>query len=435
MCFNAISNATFSTKVEVQDAVTALNVSSPSPKYILSGTTVHLYASMATGTNVIFFWDFASNVTVTTYVPVAMYTYTQTGVYLINVTAMNNVSSVLTSKEVNVQDHVGEVHLIVPNIITVNQDTIMAIVVTSGSELALKVFLNGTAAFNTTSYLPGETLEQTFVLTQTGELQILVQAKNQVSLRNISAAVVVVREIYMATIEPQQPPVLGEDIILVVKVNGYLHPNKMYIYNWTFPNNLTVVSGSPVISYRFVEVGSQLIDLLVSDLASNTSTQHLLNVSEVGKGPRLSHVATVTSGQPAVFTLKNISTDIQSLTFDFGDGNITYVSTTAKVNNSVGISHTYAFPGIYIINVTISGSDTNLPSVIAVQDLLKNMTLSGPDVLSLPAKELIPSVVTWNAQVECGSNCIYRWRYSDGITNTSLIGSDKVRAEETSFAL
>ncbi|MGH0165709.1 UNVERIFIED_CONTAM: hypothetical protein FKN15_049942 [Acipenser sinensis] len=425
---NPISDASFKTELVVQDVISGLSISRLNPECIPSGTLVTVSASVVTGSNITYTWSFNINSSIITDgSQSASYVYSHPGAYLVTVKAENNVSTVLSDGlEFTVQDPVGDFVVDVPDMVTVNHDTTMSFAVLSGTNVTLEVFTNGTLIFNDSSYVNGNPVSMDFVFNQMGPLQVVVRASNRVSSFNSTTITLVVKEIHVVTIETPQQPVLGESIILIARVNGHLWTNGSYIYYWTLPQNQTVTSGSPVISYSCNYTGSRLIGATVTNFASNASAELLLNISATGAGPRFTHPSTIATGRKAIFSLQGFYSDGDRLLVNFGDGNITTVLYSTTLNNSV--NHTYVCAGIYMVKVT-SRSGVTVSSLIAVQDPVKGLFLTGPDKLSLAVDQLVPSVVTWTAKVSNGTSYIFYWTFSNGTANGTLIGTDKFSME------
>ncbi|GCC22571.1 hypothetical protein chiPu_0000959 [Chiloscyllium punctatum] len=354
-----------------------------------------------------------------------VHTYTQPGVYLASVTARNNLNEITANAiRFTVQDLVGDIIISIPNIITVNQTVIISTSVTSGTDLTVEVLVNDSTLFNTSSYVADSPLDLPFVFSHIGELQLLLRVANLISFHNVSATALVVKEIHVVVIEIQQQPVVGEDVILIAKVNEYLWKNRAYIYKWTLFHNQTVTTGSPVLLYSCGKAGLHRVSLSVSNLASETSSEHFFNVSKLGSGPRLSHLPNVAAGKPVIFTFKNVSPDMGDVVMHFGEGNMTNIS--ASSSNSFTINHTYAVAGIYNIDAFFSKQIFLLSSTIVIQDLIQNLCLMGPTNLSIATSPLQPTMAKWKARLGSGSNYIFLWLYSDGTMNHTLVGPNQL---------
>ncbi|XP_038652375.1 uncharacterized protein LOC119965686 [Scyliorhinus canicula] len=380
---NPISSASFSTTIEVQDAIEGLALFSSSPRYLPTDSTITLYAQVLTGSNITYAWTFSSNSTdVQASTPLMVHTYTHPGVYLAGVTARNNLNEITANAiRFTVQEPVGDIITSIPNIITVNQTVIISTCVTSGTDLTVEVLVNDSTVYNTNSYVADSSLDLPFTFAQIGELQLLLRVANLVTSRNVSVTALVVKEIHVVSIEIQQQPIVGEDVIFIAKVNEYLWKNRAYIYKWTLFHNQTVTTGSPVIMYRCKKAGLQWVALSVSNLASETSSELVLNVSKLGSGPRLTHLTNMAAGQAVTYTFKNILPDMGEVVINFGDGNMSNIS--ASSYNSFSINYTYPFAGIYSIDAFFSKKAVPLTSTIVIQDPVRNLRLTGPSNLSI----------------------------------------------------
>ncbi|XP_029442948.1 polycystic kidney disease protein 1-like 1 [Rhinatrema bivittatum] len=428
VCFNPISSGRYSNEIEVQEAVANLSIQGPNSNCIESNATVILHVMVERGTNITLLWNFAPDTA-----PIvgpqltASYMYTKPGWYSVDVMAFNNVSSAFADLQLIVQDPIGEFFLSLPDTITVNQLTAIDTTVTSGTNVSLELFLNGTLVFNTSSCLPGLSVGISYMFNKTGEVEVLARAGNCVSLCTKVAKLSVVEELYVAAVEVLNQPVLGEDVIMVAKVNGLLWDKKSYVYDWTLAMNATFRSGSPLLTYRCTELGRQLIVLKVTNMASTAFAQVEINVTQHKAGPGLSHVSNGVAGEPVLFTLKNVSTISSNISLRFGDG--TTKSLLISDHGSCRILHTYAAAGIYNISVLFSGSSGRILSLIVIQELLEGLTLEGPNKVSLITSQHIPSVVTWSANIWKGSNYIYQWIYCDGESNHTIPGQPKLTLE------
>ncbi|XP_072910455.1 polycystin-1-like protein 1 [Hemitrygon akajei] len=422
---NPISSASLSISIEVQDAIEGLSLTSSSPKYLVTGSTIILHAHVVRGTNITYTWKFSSNSTpVQTNTPLMTYTYSKPGIYLASVTGRNKLSEITgTAIQFTVQDLVGDITTSIPNIITVNQTVIISICVTSGTDLTIEIQVNGSTMI-CNSFVADRSLDLPLTFNQTGQLQLLIQVTNLISSNNVTLTILVMKEIHIVSIEMQQQPTVEEDIILTAKVNEYLWRNRAYIYKWTLFDNETVTTGSPVIMYRCRKAGLQKIDLFVSNLASETSSEIVLNVSHLSHGPRLIHSANMAAGQTVTYEFKNISWDMEEVVIQFGDGNTTNISTSNS--SSFSINHTYSFAGIYSISAFFSKNIITLSSTIVIQDVIEGLHLTGPKALSLSTSPLQPSVAKWTAKLSNGSNYIFTWLHSDGKINHTVIGPSQL---------
>nr|XP_033786352.1 polycystic kidney disease protein 1-like 1 isoform X2 [Geotrypetes seraphini] len=428
ICFNPVSRSRYSEEIEVQDTISNLTLQGLDSKCLQSNATATIHAMVEKGSNMAFIWNFARDVVPAVgTLPTASYKYTKPGYYSVGVMAFNNVSSTFVDLQLIVQDPVGELFVNVPDIITVNQLTVIDITVTSGTNVSLELFLNGTLAFSTSNYLTDLSVSISYIFNKTGQVDVWARASNCVSLRSLVTKSSVVDEAHVAAIEILHQPVLGEDVILVAKLNRFLWDSKNCVYTWTLTKNVTFSSGSPVLTYSCRELGPQLIGVHVTNTESTSFAQIELNVTQQKVGPSLSHVSNGVAGQPILFTLKNIPAESSSIVLKLGDG----IDKLLPVSDhrSLSVPHTYNAAGIYNISVTASRGSSKIASIIVIQELLEGLTLEGPHTISLTPSLHSPTAVTWSATVWKGSNYIYQWMYSDGRTNHTFIGMPKLTLE------
>ncbi|MBN3291773.1 PK1L1 protein, partial [Polypterus senegalus] len=360
IAFNPLSEVSVVSELIVQEAISGLSLFSENPTCITTGSAVAIWASIQKGVNVTYTWDFDTNTSFFTgNLQAASYHYTEPGIYFVTVKAENEVSSISSEAlQILVQDQASGLLIHIPSIITVEESSLLTITVMTGTNLTLDILTNGTLAFTQNGYVAGIPINVEFVFNQTGSLQVVVKARNCVSTLTKTLAVLVVREISTITIEATQLPVFGEGIILIAKVNGIIWANRNYIYTWTLPQNITILSGSPAFLYNCSHTDSQLITVSVTNCASNASSELELNISLANVGPRLFHEANVGAGTTVVFTLKAFYANEESFDIYFGDGNMnTLLCPTERNLRNTSFSYLSFLtlnPGNYVVTVNIS---------------------------------------------------------------------------------
>ncbi|KAG9347885.1 hypothetical protein JZ751_003902, partial [Albula glossodonta] len=202
-----------------------------------------------------------------------------------------------------VQDPVGGLTVHMPNIATVQHENSIFFSVMTGTNMSVSVFANESVMYSNDSYIAGEEVVLGLVFKKIGIVQVMVRAHNQVSSTNSTSCCLVVQELYMVTIEQLQPPVIGEKIILIAKVNGHVWSNRNYLYIWNLHHNHTVHSGSPVVSLSFDNPGFHRVHVTVEDAVSSITAGVLLNVSALSAAPLLSHPAITAVRSPIQFWL------------------------------------------------------------------------------------------------------------------------------------
>ncbi|XP_069072241.1 polycystin-1-like protein 1 [Pleurodeles waltl] len=420
-CFNVISASRYQENVDVQEVITSLDISGSRPKYVLLGDSLTLTAVVRQGSNITLKWTFTpGDAPIVSTLLTASYMYTQPGVFFVTVVAQNNVSSAQASLEVIVQDPVGRFVLSVSDIVTVNHPSEISIITTSGTNFSLEVLFNLTLVFYTANCLPSSSVEFMHVFNTIGQVEVLARASNQVSSYTAQANVSVVEELYSVDIEIVNPPVVGEDVILAASLNGHLGQITNLIYHWTV-NNWTYASGSPLCSYRCRELGLHEVGLTVTSVvASMASIQKHMLIKQAEVGPRLVHPSNAATGESVPFTLKKAPNEATDAIINFGDGAQEFLSE----NGCFSINHSYTTSGIYNVDVTLDGN--SISSIVVVQEVLKDLCLDGPAAVALSSSLLVPTTVTWNARIGSGSHYLYRWIYSNGTTNATVLGPSEL---------
>ncbi|KAJ8376555.1 hypothetical protein SKAU_G00071350 [Synaphobranchus kaupii] len=422
---NPISSASFHTPLLVQDVISELSLLSLSPEYARTGSVVTAQATVAAGSNVTYLWRFDTNRHIVTSSGTATHVFSQPGVYSVNVTAKNGVSQVQSNAiEFIIQEPAGGLTVHIPSTATAKNKNMMSFTAMRGTDLTVSVFVNESLIYSNDSYMTAVEVKLALVFEWEGTSRVMVRAHNHISSINSTTHSLVIQGLYLVTIEQLQPSVVGENIILLAKVNGHLQWNTNGIYTWSLPHDRTVCSGSPVVSFGCDEPAIHPVNVEVTDSAQSITAGALLNVTVLSLAPRLSHPPTTAVGSPVQFSLKNFSPGSR-VDVILGDGSKTTVSYSSAENS---FSYTYTRAGLYHIRVA-SDSGEMLSSVINAQDPIEGLYLMGPQHFSLPVGQLVPSLVTWKATISQGSSCIYRWKLSNRRENISFIGSDQFRVE------
>ncbi|XP_053571736.1 uncharacterized protein LOC128661511 [Bombina bombina] len=426
-CYNPISSATYVMEIEVQNAIGNLTLSRSNEQYIQNGAILTFNATTDDDSSTTYIWDFSTNKApiVNQHIS-ATHIYTQPGTH----TQLNNVINITDSMQLIVQDPVGHIALDLPQYITVNHVTSVLVSVTSGSDVSLDLYFNGSLTYQNITCTPNTPVMVFHNLTRIGQLEVKVIGLNLVSQNTVISDISVVEELHEASIDIFHKTMLGEDIILAVKVNGQLWSRKHYVYKWTLASNATYISGSPTLIYRCTTLGTHTIVVAVTNLASTVSCSVHFNVMPYKTVPGISHLSNAVLGESVVFTLKNIVPEEESVILNFGDGTNTVLMALDIVGNSFNVSHTYRNTGIYKVCLMLNPSATEISSVIVIQEPVKGLTLHGPKTVALSFRSEIPSFVSYSADIVRGSNYVYRWFFSDSETNSSHIGLPKLKDAE-----
>jgi len=211
--------------------------------------------------------------------------------------------------------------------------------------------------------------------------------------------------------------VLTGEIIYFNASASYDPDGAIISYFWDFGDG-TNASGVTV-SHAYTDSGTYTVTLIVTDsdnaTATTTATKTILN-----RPP----VASFTESAETVYTddviMFNASTSfdpdgtIVSYTWNFGDGNITTMTTPI-------ITHTYADNGTYTVTLTVADNDGATASTSSTK-----MVLNRPPIAVftyLPSAPYTGQIVTFNATASYdpdGSVVGYTWNFGDGNITTVL---------------
>ncbi|XP_066545891.1 polycystin-1-like protein 1 [Amia ocellicauda] len=423
--FNPISSASFSTELVAQDVISGLSVSCPYPKYIKSGTTITINATVATGSNVSYYWSLGTNSTLVTDSGTAMHLYSQAGVNIVTVKAENSVSCILSKAlEFIVQDPVGDFVLRIPSIVTVNHTTVFSFAVMSGTNMSVAVFSNQTLVYNDSSYMTGNSVLLNFTFSEVGPVHIVVRATNHVFSSNSTVGALVVKEIDMVTLELPQQPVVGESIMLIAHVNGYLWTHSNYLYNWTLPQNQTFCTGSPIISFTSHYPGPLLVSVMVTNFASSASAELRLSVSEMSTSPSVLHRSAIAVGTQAQFLLKffmEVSEPAQ-LSIE-----VTVENEVSQLSRNVSTSIQFPIADVSLTATRAAlGQSTDVAlTVVPAQGYVLSLNFGDGESLLSSSLEQPPSWINCSSAPLCSSTFSFSHTFSStGVYNLSATVSN-----------
>ncbi|KAM3929202.1 polycystin-1-like protein 1 [Leptodactylus fuscus] len=238
-------------------------------------------------------------------------------------------------------------------------------------------------------------------------------------------------ELNIASINILKKPILGEEVILVAKINGQVLWDKDYIYTWTFGNNVSYSTGSPVITFPCTQLGLHSVWLTVTNYENTMNSSIEYNVTKHESVAWFSHPSNGQLGQPILFTqkppLKLLLPKDESITFLFGDNTSIHFNGSYFEKYGMNFTHQYKKPGLYNPTLMMEKMAIKLSSILLIQQPLQHLILYGPAVHSLNLRA--PSFLTYIAKTNSGSNALYRWFFSDGKTNQTIIGKQKLNLD------
>jgi len=191
-------------------------------------------------------------------------------------------------------------------------------------------------------------------------------------------------------------------------------------WNWSFGDGTYSMEKSPV--HTYTSQGAYTVSLLESNSACQNSTKVKKDYITAGNAPKPTFLADFTVSPVtgiAPLTVKCTDKSIGKptwLVYDFGDGtNMTGPNPT----------HTYRFPGIYTISLSIMKYNTTTNSIMGSVATKPNVITVGSVPFIQPVAKFMASPVTGKAPLtvtftdqSSGSPIYYSYNFGDGIYAT-----------------
>jgi PKD repeat protein len=166
-------------------------------------------------------------------------------------------------------------------------------------------------------------------------------------------------------------------------------------FNWDFPNGNPSSSTEQNPKTVWNQPGVYTVSLTVTNAAGSSTTS--TNIT-VGAQPSPSFTYSLAG---TTVTLTNASSNANSYTWDFGDG---------QVSNATNPTHTYANPGDYVITLNASNG-------CGTVSFIQNVSIAGaPPVAAFTAGEAngcVPFTVTFSDQ-SAGNPTAWNWTFQGG---------------------
>ncbi|MEM7028859.1 MAG: PKD domain-containing protein [Chloroflexota bacterium] len=390
---NSVATHSRSGIVEITDAPTlglTSNNDSPTPV----GETTTFSASVASGSNVTYTWDFLDGTDPVTGTVVS-HAFAIPGTYQVNVTAMNGAGSVTISDTVVVSD-APIVGLTASNDgpTPLGEETAFTADATSGTNIVY------TWDFGDDS--PGQTGQMvSHTYADLGVYVAQVTAENGVDTQSTTTLISVVDAPPQASFDTSSPDLLGQETTFNSTSGG-----SNLTYTWDFGDGSPILSnGSSQVSHTYQQLGFYTVILTASNSLGSDSTTQIVEITDT----TLSPVASFTSSSPdelgQTTTFVNTSQDggeipeMITYVWDFGDGQTSQVETP---------THMYTAVGTYTVALTItnrSGSDKYQDTVT-----ITDVPISG---LSMIVETGIDGSTVLSATVNAGTNITYQWDFGD----------------------
>ncbi|MEM7030746.1 MAG: PKD domain-containing protein, partial [Chloroflexota bacterium] len=391
---NSLAQHTTRGTVEITDVpITGLHASNDSPTPV--GDTISFSATVTSGTNVTYVWDFLDGTAPISDTAVT-HTFPIPGIYQVQVTASNPANTVTISDTVIITD--------APiSGLTANNDGPTAL--NEETTFSADIFA-GTDVHYTWDFGDGSPLQTgqivQHIYTDLGTYIAQVTAKNGVDTQVQTTTVTVVDQFPHADFDTSAPDLIGEETTFISTANG-----TNLTYSWDFGDGSPVLNGaSDTVTHTYDVAGSYAVILTVSNSSGSHSVTKLIDIIEVVIAP----VAGFTSSSPdrlgQTTTFINTSQDggdnAENMTYEwnFGDGHRSQKETPTHIFDAIG---TY----------TVTLTTTNRIDSNRFQDtvIVTDIPIGG---LRMFIKTTPDGTATFSATVEAGSNVTYRWNLGDG---------------------
>ncbi|XP_075684334.1 polycystin-1-like protein 1 [Rhinoderma darwinii] len=241
-----------------------------------------------------------------------------------------------------------------------------------------------------------------------------------------------VEEQYSASISTSHKPMLGEEVIFVARINGQVPWDKEYVYTWTFGNNMSYSSGSPLITVACTKLGLHSVRLTATNYVTTLNSYMEYNVIKHESVLRFSHPSNAGIEEPVLFLLKPSHKRLllpkdEKVIFHFGDNTSIHLTGSHFEKSGINFTHSYKKAGLYNPTLIMEKTAMELSSLLLIQQPLQHLIIYGPAVHSLSLDA--PTRLTYIARTNSGSHAVYRWFFSDCETNRTVIGKPKLNLD------
>lgn len=321
---NAVSTATATSTVVVEESIAGLEARSDSPTVL--GTPAHFTASVAAGSNVSYAWDWGDGATGTG--ATAAHTYTTEGSYTVVVTATNSVSKIAVTTTAIVEEAVAGLTATSDSPTVLGDATHLTATIAAGSHVDYAWSLgDGTT-------VQGSAVAHDYAVP--GAYTVVVTASNAVGAATATTTVVVEEAIADLAVISDSPVILGSATHLTATVAAGSNVN----YIWDLGDG-TAGSG-PVIAHTYVGVGSYAVIVTATNSVGALTARAAVVVEEAIAGLTAASDSPTLLGHATHFTATVTAGSNVTYAWDFGDG---------AAGSGFAATHTYAAAGTYTVTL------------------------------------------------------------------------------------
>ncbi|XP_071488265.1 polycystin-1-like protein 1 [Diadema antillarum] len=428
---NGISEQRASTVARVEERITGLTISTSDSWLINLRSNITMMASVATGNDVIFTWNFndAFGPTTVTYsngsYSSAVHTFAFPGEYIIGVSAHNALQSdpvVYNYPSTFIVQQVPEALEL-----SVIGGATSASLLSNGASWAtstveFRAFCWGSHIDFFFDYGDGtiEVVEGVIdeygsfsgdgqhVYTSEGEYTVTVTAGNQ--LTNISQTL---REPFYVEVPPTNLHFshdsysfpFGNRSVLTVDVAA---GSNLY-YNWSMGDQTNYIFEGPTVSHVYRTAGVYQVIVVAFNKVQSLQTWCDIRILNYVSFVELKVASQLVPTQTRItFTADTPSNSANSFVWDLGNNQ------APKTTSVSSLSHTYRTPGTYyvtVVAINIFGNATSQPLEMTLQAEIATL------VIKTSSSILIEEATVFQAQLAAGSNVEFEWDFGDGSSN------------------
>jgi hypothetical protein len=374
----------------IHTRITGLEVTNDCPTVL--GNPTAFTATVATGSDVVYAWDFGVVDTDSTGVvgDIVSYTYPLTGVHTAVITATNSLDFTTTTTLVTVDKVITGLEAFNDGSTVLGNSTTFTATVATGSNV---VYTWDFGVVDTDSTGVGEIVSYTYPLT--GVCTAVATATNSLGFTTTTTLVTVDKVITGLEAFNDGPTMLDNPTTFTATVAT----GSNVVYTWDFGVVDTDSTGvGEIVGYTYSLTGVHTAVVTATNSVGLTTTTTLVTADQDISGLAVTNDSPTVRGCPTTFTTTVATGSNVVYTWDFGDG---YTGSGAIV------TYTYPAVGVYTAAVTATNSVNLVTSTTPVtvnKDFESDDNEDGPPVV--PRPELIGSVII-------GCNANFKWSWSE----------------------
>jgi PKD repeat protein len=392
---NGLGSEYATTFVSITDVpIAGLTVVNDSPTTL--GEVTFLTATVSTGTNITYAWDFGDGATGND--GVVTHTYTAVGNYTATVTATNSVSSQTASTLVTISDvPITGLTAVNDSPTTLGEITTLTATVSAGTNVIYTWdFGDGLSGL-------GAVVEH--IYPDVGLFTATVTATNGVGSEAATSGVSITDvPIAGLTAVNESPSTLGEITTLTATVTAGTN----IIFTWDFGDGSAGVG--VVVAHTYPEVGLYTSTVTAANSVGSQIASTLVTITDVPiTGLTAVNDSPTMLGEITILTATVTAGTNITYAWDFGDG---------TSGDGAIVTHIYPDLGLYTATVTATNS-------VSSQTASTLVTITDVPIADLSAVNNSPTVLgevtTLTATVTAGTNIIYTWDFGDGLTGLGAV--------------